>query len=146
MATKIFVNLPTKDLERAKTFFTSIGFTINQQFTDEKAASIVINDHIYAMILQEEFFQSFIPNKRIADAASSTEVILALSADTKQEVDAMVEKAIAAGGKQARDPKDHGFMYERSFEDPDGHIWEVFWMDPAAVAPEAKETISEALS
>ncbi len=135
MATKIFVNLPVKDLEKSKTFFTQIGFTINPQFTDEKAACVVISDTIYAMILKEEFFKTFTPNKQISDAAKTTEVLLALSADSKEQVNELAEKALAAGATQARPPEDHGFMYSRSFEDPDGHIWEVFWMDTNAAPP-----------
>jgi uncharacterized protein len=133
MATSIFVNLPTRDLDKAKAFHTSLGFTINPQFTDEKAACIVISDTIYAMILKEEFFKTFISNKQITEASNTTEVIVALSADSKQKVDEMADKALAAGGKKLREPEDHGFMYSRSFQDPDGHIWEVLWMDPAAI-------------
>ena len=136
MATKIFVNLPTKDLEKAKEFFTKIGFTINPQFTNEQGACVVISDDIYAMILTENFFKGFTPKKEIADATKSTEVLLALSAGSKEEVNNMMDKALAAGATEARPAEDHGFMYGRSFEDPDGHIWEVFWMDPAAANKE----------
>ncbi|MFN2457134.1 MAG: VOC family protein [Chitinophagaceae bacterium] len=133
MATKIFVNLPVKDLNKSKDFFTKLGFTINPQFTDEKAACIVIDEDIYTMILREEFFKTFIPGKEISDAAKTTEVLVALSADSKESVDEMADKALAAGASKLREPEDHGFMYSRSFNDPDGHIWEVIWMDPAAV-------------
>lgn len=135
MATKIFVNLSTKDLDRSKKFFTDIGFTINPQFTNEKAACIVISEDIYAMILREEFFKTFIPGKEISDATKTTEVLVALSADSKEGVDEMADKALAAGASKQREPEDHGFMYSRSFEDPDGHIWEVFWMDINAAPP-----------
>ena len=133
MATSIFVNLPVKDLEKSKEFFSKLGYGFNQQFTDEKAACMVISETIYAMLLTEPFFKGFIPNREISDSAKTKEVLLALSADSKQQVDDIAEKAIAAGGKQFRNPEDHGFMFERSFEDLDGHVWEVVWMDPGQV-------------
>jgi predicted lactoylglutathione lyase len=133
MATKIFVNLPIKDIDKSKEFFTKLGFSINPQFTNDKAACVVISEDIYVMILKEEFFKTFIPNKQISDATKSTEVLVALSADSKDDVNKMTDAALAAGGKTARDPEDHGFMYSRAFEDLDGHIWEVFWMDPSFV-------------
>lgn len=135
MATKIFVNLPVKDLEKSKEFFTKIGFAINPQFTDDKAACVVISEDIFAMILREEFFKTFIPRTEIADATKATEVLVALSAESKEGVDELANKAIAAGGSQLREPEDHGFMYSRSFQDLDGHIWEVVWMDMAAAPP-----------
>ncbi len=135
MATQIFVNLPVKDLDKSKKFFTDIGFTINPQFTDDKAACVVISEDIYAMILREEFFKTFIPKKEIADATKSTEVLVALSADSKGKVDEMADRALAAGASKLREPEDHGFMYSRSFQDPDGHIWEVLWMDINAAPP-----------
>ena len=133
MATNIFVNLPVKDLEKTKEFFLKLGYTFNQQFTDEKAASLVISQNIYAMLITEPFFKTFIPNKEIADTSKTKEVLVALSVDSRQEVDELADKAIAAGGKKFRDPEDHGFMYARSFEDLDGHVWEVVWMDPGNV-------------
>ncbi len=133
MATQIFVNLPVKDLDKSKQFFTDIGFTINPQFTDEKAACVVISEDIYAMILREEFFKTFIPNKEIADSTKSTEVLVALSADSKEKVNELADKALAAGASKLREPDDYGFMYSRSFQDPDGHIWEVVYMDMNAV-------------
>ena len=140
MATKIFVNLAVKDLDRSKEFFTKIGFTINPQFTNEKAACVVISEDIYAMILREEFFKSFIPGKEIADATKSTEVLVALSADSKEKVNELADKALAAGASHLRDAEDHGFMYGRSFQDLDGHIWEVFWMDMNAAPPTPSQT------
>lgn len=130
MARKIFVNLPVKDLDRAVGFFAKLGFPHNPQFTDETAACIVISEEIYAMLLTEPKFGEF-TSKQIADASRTTEVLLALSADSREEADRLAEAAIAAGGREARPADDHGFMYGRSFEDPDGHIWEVFWMNPA---------------
>lgn len=140
MATMIFINLAVKDLQRSMDFFTRLGYTFNKQFTDEKAACLVISDTIYAMLLTEPFFKGFIPGKEIADTGKTKEVLLALSSDTKDGVNELADKAIAAGGKQFRDPEDHGFMYSRSFEDLDGHVWEVVWMDPAAVMPQ--ETVT----
>lgn len=133
MSTKIFVNLPVKDLEKSKAFFSKLGYSFNQQFTDEKAASLVISEHIYAMLITEPFFKTFIPNNEISDTTKAKEVLVALSTDSKQQVDELAEKAIAAGGKQFRGAEDHGFMYARSFEDLDGHVWEVFWMDPGFI-------------
>jgi len=136
MATKIFVNLPVKDLQRSMDFFSQIGYTFNKQFTNDKAACMVISEDIYAMLLTEPFFQGFIPGKEISDATKTKEVLVCLSADSRNEVDNHLEKAMAAGGKQFREPEDHGFMYGRSFEDLDGHVWEIMWMDPAAVVPQ----------
>lgn len=133
MATSIFVNLPVKDLKRTMDFYSKLGYTFNQQFTDEKAACMVISDTIYAMLLTEPFFKGFLPKHEIANTAKAKEVLVALSTDSKQKVDELADKAIAAGGKQFREPEDHGFMYSRSFEDPDGHVWEVIWMDPGHI-------------
>ena len=132
MATKIFVNLPVKDLKRSMSFYEALGFKNNPQFTDDTAACMVISEDIYVMILTEARFKDFTP-KAIADATKTTEVLIALSRDTRGAVDEMVRKALAAGGKTYADPKDHGFMYQHGFQDPDGHIWEVFWMDPKGI-------------
>lgn len=133
MATSIFVNLAVKNLDKTKEFFSKLGYTFNQQFTDDKAACMVISDTIYAMLISEAYFKTFIPNKEISDTSKSKEVLLALSAESRQQVDDLADKAVAAGGKNFRDPDDHGFMYSRSFEDLDGHVWEVFWMNPEHV-------------
>jgi predicted lactoylglutathione lyase len=130
-ATKIFVNLPVKDLRKSKEFFTALGYSFNPHFTDENAGCLVISDDIYAMLLVEPYFKTF-TRKAIADATRSTEAILALSVESRAEVDELADKALAAGGQPANDPADHGFMYVRSFQDPDGHHWEVVYMDPAA--------------
>jgi hypothetical protein len=132
MATKIFVNLPVKDLNKSKEFFTKIGFTINSQFTDETAACVVITEDIYAMILTHAKFKEFTP-KDISDATKTSEVLTCLSFDSKEKVNEIADKALMAGGSVAKDPMDYGFMFSRSFNDPDGHIWEVIWMDPAAI-------------
>ena len=134
MATKIFVNLPVKDLDRSVGFFTKLGFSVNQQFTDETAACIVISEDIYAMLLTHAKFKQF-TKKEIVDSTKNTEVILALSADSKEKVIEIVEKAIEAGGKEPAEPQDYGFMYYRSFQDLDGHHWEVLWMNPSHVQP-----------
>ena len=138
MSTKIFVNLPVRDLEASKAFYTALGYTINEQFTNEQAASIVISEEIYVMLLTHPFFQGF-TGKEIANASNTTEVINCLSADTREAVDDLVRKARNAGGAVPRQPQDYGFMYAHGFEDPDGHIWEVTYMDMEAVANGAME-------
>jgi len=132
MATSIFINLPVKDLDASMAFFAKLGFTFNAQFTSEAAASMVISETIYAMLLTHEHFKGFTP-KRIADATESTEVLLALSRDSREEVDLMADAALTAGATATRPPEDHGFMYTRAINDLDGHVWEIFWMDPATV-------------
>lgn len=132
MPTNIFVNLPVKDLSRSMEFFKKVGYAFNPQFTDETGACMVIGENIYAMLLTHEKFKSF-TTKAIADATKTTEVLVALSCDSRQQVDELADKAMAAGGSTFRPAQDHGFMYERSYQDLDGHVWEVFWMDPAAI-------------
>lgn len=129
---KIFVNLPVRDLDRSIAFFKALGFAFNPQFTDHTAACMVIGEDSYAMLLTHEKFAVFTP-KAIADATKATEVLTALSVESRAEVDRMVDAALAAGGTEARAPMDHGFMVDRAFNDLDGHIWEIFWMDPAHV-------------
>ncbi len=136
MSTKIFVNLPVRNLSKSIEFFTNLGYSFHPQFTDEKAGCLVISEDIYAMLLVEPFFKTF-TTKEVADATKSTEVIVALSADSRQRVDELVDRAFAAGGRPANDPMDQGDMYVRSFQDVDGHIWEVLYMDPAAVRQQA---------
>jgi predicted lactoylglutathione lyase len=132
MATSIFVNLPVKDLQRSISFFTSLGYSFNPQFTDEKAGCLVISDTIYAMLLQNDFFKSF-TDQEIADTSKVNEVILALTANSREEVDAMLDKALKAGATEPRPAQDYGFMYNRTFNDPDGHKWEIVYMDPSAI-------------
>lgn len=129
MATRVFINLPVKDLQASITFFTKLGYTFNPQFTDEHATCMIISDTIYAMLITHSRFRDF-TKKAIADATKTTEVLIALSVESKENVHEWAEKAIAAGGKEANEPQDHGFMISRSVEDPDGHIWEIVWMDP----------------
>ncbi|UUU30582.1 VOC family protein [Streptomyces sp. CA-210063] len=128
----IFVNLPVNDLDASKKFFTELGYSINPQFSDENAASVVISDTIVAMLLTKPFYASF-TNKDIADATRTSEVLLALSAESREKVDELVEKAVAAGGTASEKVQEMDFMYGRSFDDLDGHTWEVVWMDPAAI-------------
>lgn len=132
MATNIFVNLPVKDLKASIEFFTKLGYTFNQQFTDETATCMIISEDIYAMLLTHEKFKSFTP-KEICDATKSTEVLIALSCESREAVDELVRKAVAAGGTTYNKPQDHGFMYAHGYQDLDGHIWEILWMDPKAV-------------
>jgi predicted lactoylglutathione lyase len=132
MATKIFVNLPVKDLDGSIEFFSKLGFTFNQQFTDETATSMVVGEDIFVMLLTEAKFKNFTP-KEVCDATRSTEVLVGLSCDNREQVDEMVRKAIAAGGSTYNEPQDHGFMYAHGFQDLDGHIWELVYMDPSAI-------------
>ena len=132
MTTKIFVNLPVKDLDRTKEFFGKLGFTFNAQFTNGEAACMVISEDIYAMLVTRERFKDF-TNKEIADATRTTEVLTTLALESRAKVDEMLNAALEAGGTEARPAEDHCFMYGRSFNDPDGHIWEVFHMDPSAI-------------
>lgn len=132
MATKIFVNLPVKDLKKSISFFTQLGFSFNPQFTDEQATCMVIGENIFAMLLVEERFKDF-TKKPISDAKKSTEVLLALDAESREAVDTMVKNAVKAGGSIYSDPQDHGWMYGHSFADPDGHQWEILFMDESAI-------------
>ncbi|MFV0133381.1 VOC family protein [Streptomyces sp. HMX87] len=128
----IFVNLPVNDIDASKKFFTELGYTINPQFSDDSTASVVISDTIVAMLLSRQKYAEF-TKKEIVDATKSSEVLIALSAESREKVDELVDKAIAAGGSATGETQDHGFMYGRAFDDLDGHTWEVVWMDPAAV-------------
>lgn len=134
MAQQIFVNLPVKDLNKSITFFEHLGYTFNQQFTNENATCMVISEYIYVMLLVEPFFKSFI-KKEICDATKSTESIICLSAENKDKVNELVGLAVEAGAKTPSEAVDHGFMYQWGYEDLDGHLWEVMYMDPAAVNP-----------
>jgi uncharacterized protein len=130
--TKIFVNLPVKDLNKTIEFFTKLGFKFNPQFTDENATCMIVGDDIFVMLLVEKFFKTF-TKKEIADTSKNTEVIVALSVEGRENVDQMINKAIEYGGKESREPQDHGWMYGRSFEDIDGHLWEIIYMDESAL-------------
>lgn len=131
MPSQIFVNLPVKDLPRSVAFFTALGYRFNPQFTDDNATCMIVDDHIFVMLLVEPYFQKF-TNKPVSDARSSTEVLIALSLDSREQVDEIVRKALAAGGAAPLPPQDHGFMYQHGFEDLDGHLWEYLYMPPGA--------------
>ena len=128
MNNQIFVNLPVKDLTKSKAFYEHLGFTINPHFSDETAACVVLSESIFVMLLTHPKAKQF-TSKAIADAHKTTEVLNCLSAESKNEVNEMVDKAVNFGGSENGNPKDHGFMFQRSFNDLDGHIWEVMWMD-----------------
>ena len=139
MPKTIVVNLPVADLERSIAFYEAVGAEQNMQFSDATAAMMVFSETIHVMLLTHDKFSQFTP-KRIADARETTQMLLALSADSREAVDELTGQALAAGGREPRPAEDHGFMYGRSFEDPDGHIWEPFWMDvEAAVTASAPQ-------
>jgi uncharacterized protein len=129
---KLFLNLAVSDLKRSMEFFSKLGFEFNPKFTDDKAASMIVSEEAFVMLLTRPFFQTF-TDRQICDTRTSSEGLFALSCASRDEVDDIVKKAVAAGGSHARPPQDHGFMYAWSFYDPDGHHWEVVWMDPKAI-------------
>ena len=133
MSTKIFVNLPVKDLNKSVEFFTKLGYEFNPQFTDENATCMIVTENIFVMLLVEKYFKTFTP-KEICDTTKSVEVLVALSFESRAAVDEIVAKAIAAGGTTYKEPQDLGFMYQHGFQDLDGHIWEIFFMEPSALA------------
>ena len=134
MPRMLFPNLAVKDLAHTKAFWSALGFTFNAQFTDDNAACMVVNEYTSVMLLAEPFFRGF-TTRQICDTATHTEAFLALELDSRDEVKTMVEAALANGGTPAQPPRDHGFMFQWSFYDPDGHHWEPFYMNPAYVQP-----------
>lgn len=134
MTRQIFVNLPVKDLNKSVEFFTKLGYEFNPQFTDKNATCMIVDENIFVMLLVEKYFKTFMP-KEICDTSKSAEVLVALSFESRAEVDEIVAKAIAAGGSTYKEPNDMGFMYQHGFQDLDGHIWEIFFMEPSAVNP-----------
>jgi len=145
MAKMIFVNLPVKDVARATAFYEAIGATKNPQFSDDTASGMVISDTIHVMLLTHDKFRQFTPLP-IADARAGSQVLLCLSSDSRESVDTAVERAVASGGTADPAPKqDYGVMYGRSVADPDGHIWEIMWMDPAA-AERGAEAVADAIA
>ena len=130
----IFVNLPVKSAENSRRFFAALGFMHNPQFSDERTTAVVIDENIILMLLEKERFKDFVSGP-ISDATKATEVLNALSCSSRNEVDELAAKALAAGGKAWMPAQDHGFMYGRSFQDPDGHVWELTWFDPTAAPP-----------
>lgn len=131
MINSIFLNLPIKELTRSMDFFTGLGFTFNPQFTSEDTTCMIIGENMFAMLCEEAKFKNFL-NKPIADP-STTEVLISLSCESKEEVNQLSEKAFSQGARKVNEPEDHGFMYSWGFEDLDGHVWDLFWMDPAHV-------------
>jgi predicted lactoylglutathione lyase len=130
MPTQIFINMQVNDLAKSKAFFEALGYSFNAQFTNDDATALVISDTIYAMLHTPTSMLRFLPTgKTAADATKHTEVLLAISLESKDAVNGIFEKAIAAGATECRPTQDHGFMYGRSFNDLDGHIWDVYWMD-----------------
>jgi predicted lactoylglutathione lyase len=130
--TQIFVNLPVKDLNKTIQFFTKLGFTFNPKFTDENATCMIVGQDIFVMLLVEKFFKTF-TKKEISDTKKNTEVIMALSTESREKVDQMMNKVMQAGGNESRAPQDYGWMYGRGFEDVDGHLWEIFYMDQSSM-------------
>lgn len=128
MATKVFINLPVKDLGKSISFFTNLGYSFNPQFTDEKAGSMIISDNIFAMLLDEAYFKTF-TRKQVADAKTTTEVLIALDASSREDVQQKISKAMELGATIYSEPQDHGWMYQHSFADLDGHQWELVYMD-----------------
>ena len=138
MGRQIFVNLPVRDLSKSVAFFQALGFQFDPRFTSDQSACMVITEgSIYAMFLSHEYFQTF-TSKHITDATTSTEVLIALSCETRHEVDDLVAKAVAAGGAIARAVNDHGFMYDHAFTDLDGHTWELAYMDMSGMPSESE--------
>ncbi|WP_172802372.1 VOC family protein [Agrococcus jejuensis] len=134
----IFVNLPVTDLDRSKAFYEALGWSINPLFTDENAACVVVSDEIYLMVLRRDYFQTF-TTKQVADPATTAQALLAISQPSREAVADIAGKALAAGGSQAREPQDYGFMVQHAVQDPDGNVFEFMWMDPKAAeqGPEA---------
>ena len=135
---KIFVNLAVENLDRAVDFFTQLGFSFDPRFTDETATCMIVSNEAFVMLLAKERFKDF-TKKELCDPTTQTEAIVSLSAESREQVDELVHKALAAGGSPANDPMEMDFMYGWSFQDPDGHLWEVFYMDPSAMQEEARE-------
>lgn len=139
MATKIFVNLPVKDLKKSMDFFHALGFSFNPQFTDDTAACMKISEDIFSMLLTHDKFRQF-TTKEIADTSKTVEVLTCLALESRDKVNEIMDKAVEAGGTEPVEAKDYGFMYSRSFDDLDGHTWELIWMDPSFVVPETKNS------
>lgn len=138
METNIFINLPVKDIARSVTFFSQIGYKFNPKFSDKNAKCLIISDNIFVMLLEESFFKKF-TRKEVADTSRTTEAIFTITTESREKVDDSMNKIIAAGGSEVMQPMDQGGMYSRSFQDPDGHLWEIFHMDLEKV-PEFTET------
>ncbi|SDS89495.1 VOC family protein [Actinopolymorpha singaporensis] len=131
MPTLMFLNLPVEDLARSVAFYEALGYSTDPNFTGDESACVVISETIYVMLVVRPYFQTYVSTE-VADATKVTEAMFGLGVDSREDVDTLVDKALAAGGSAAREPRDLGFMYNRTFLDPDGHYWDVFWMDPTA--------------
>jgi predicted lactoylglutathione lyase len=142
MSRLLFLNLPVADLSASREFFAALGFEFNEKFCDDGAVCMIVSDQAYVMLLQRDRFAEFV-TKPVADATEATALTVAISADDREAVDALAETALAAGAGAAKDPQDYGFMYQRSFHDLDGHLWEVAWMDPVAVEKGPTEFAAE---
>ncbi len=136
MARQLFVNLPVRNLDKTVEFFTALGFSFNPAFTDENATCMIVNDDAYVMLLVESYFKTF-TSKSVAVAADPAEVIMSFSLESREAVDEVIRTALTSGGTASEEAQDYGFMYTHSFQDPDGHLWEVFWMDPAGPPKDA---------
>ena len=136
MARQLFVNLPVKDLAKTVEFFTALGFSFNPDFTDENATCMIVNDGASVMLLVESYFKTF-TSKSVAATAGTAEVIMSFSLESREAVDEVIRTALTSGGTASEEAQDYGFMYTHSFQDPDGHLWEVFWMDPAGPPKDA---------
>jgi predicted lactoylglutathione lyase len=140
-ARQMYVNVPVRDLERSKQFFGELGFEFNTQFTDANAAAMIVGSDAFVMLLTEPFFKTF-TKKQLCDTRSESEEIIALSCESRAEVDELVERAVDAGGKDTREIQEHGVMYGRGFYDPDGHQWQVLWMDPSVVVAQSTSQVA----
>jgi uncharacterized protein len=138
MGREIFVNVPVKDLEKSKKFFSTLGFSFNHEFTDEKSVCLIVEKNIFVMLLLEKYYRDFIPGKKICDSSNYNEALLGISISSKEEVDELIHRVIRAGGKEYRNVQDHGWMYARAFQDIDGHIWELFYMNKKEMPEEMK--------
>ena len=136
MARQLFVNLPVRNLDKTVEFFTALGFSFNPDFTDENATCMIVNDGAYVMLLVESYFKTF-TSKSIAPTADTAEAIMSFSLESREAVDEVIRTALTSGGTASEEAQDYGFMYTHSFQDPDGHLWEVFWMDPAGPPKDA---------
>lgn len=139
MVKQIFVNLAVKDLDKSVNFFTKLGFKFNPQFTDENATCMIVGENIFVMLLVEKFFKSFIPGKDIMNTSKNAEALMGISGESREEIDEMISNVISAGGKEYRETTDYGWMYGRAFEDLDGHIWEIIYVNENQMPQEMKD-------
>jgi predicted lactoylglutathione lyase len=144
MSRLLFLNLPVADLAASRAFFAALGFDFNERFCDQGAACMVVSEQASVMLLQRERFAEFV-TRPVADPAAETALTVCVSAESREAVDALAAAALGAGAGAAKDPQDYGFMYQRSFHDPDGHLWEIAWMDPIAVEKGPAEFAAESV-